>query len=72
MIHTQVKGHLHRPINIYFKKQTKDPKVTNMSHSNESVLNTKRTVRYTNKLIKKTTDTKLQKILAVNKKSNTG
>jgi len=43
-----------------------------MSHSHESVLNTKKLVRYTNKLIKKTTDTKLQRILAVNKKSNTG
>jgi len=28
---------------IYLIKQTKDPKVTNMSHSNESVVNTKRT-----------------------------
>jgi len=43
-----------------------------MSHSNESVFNTKEPVRYTNKLFKKTTDTKLQRILAVNKKSNTG
>jgi len=43
-----------------------------MSHSNESVVNTKEPVIYTNKLIKKTTDTKLQRILAVNKKSNTG
>jgi len=40
-----------------------------MSHSNESVFNTKEPVRYTNKLFKKTTDTKkLQRILAVNKK----
>jgi len=43
-----------------------------MSHSNESVVNTKEPVRYTNKLIKKTTDTKLQRILAVNKKINNG
>ena len=43
-----------------------------MSASNESVVNTKEPVRYTNKLIKKTTDTKLQRILVVNKKSNTG
>jgi len=43
-----------------------------MSHGKESMLNTKEPVTYTNKLIKKTTDTKLQKILAVNKKSNTG
>ena len=28
---------------IYFIKQTKDPKVANMSHSNESVLNRKKT-----------------------------
>jgi len=35
-------------------------------------LTQKELVRYTNKLIKKTTDTKLQRILAVNKKSNTG
>ena len=34
-------------------------------------LTQKEPVRYTNKLIKKTTDTKLQRILAVNKKSNT-
>ena len=40
-----------------------------MSHSNESVFNTKEPVRYTNKLFKKTTDTKLQRILAVNKKN---
>ena len=39
-----------------------------MPHSKESMLNTKRTSKiYTNKLIKKTTDTKLQRILAVNK-----
>ena len=37
-----------------------------MSHSKESVLNTKRTGKYTNKLIKKTTDTKLRRILADN------
>ena len=37
----------------------KESKVTNMSHSNESVLNTKVQVRYTNKQIKKTTDTNL-------------
>ena len=45
-----------------------------MSHSNESVLNTKKNqlVRYANKLMKKTTDTKMQRIHAVNKKSNTG
>jgi len=30
-----------------------------MSHSKESVLNTKEPVKYTNKLLKKTTDTKL-------------
>jgi len=35
-------------------------------------LTQKEPVKYTNKLIKKTTDTKLQRILAVNKKSNTG
>jgi len=28
-----------------------------MSHSNESVANTKRTIEFSNKLIKKTTDT---------------
>ena len=41
-----------------------------MSHSNESVLNTKEPVKYrpTNKLIEKTTDTKLQRTLAVDKK----
>jgi len=50
-----------------------------MSHSNESVVNwlicitQKEPVKYTNKLIIKwTTDTKLQRILAVNKTSNTG
>ena len=32
-------------------------------------LTQKEPVRYTNKLIKKTTDTKLQRILAVNKKN---
>jgi len=46
-----------------------DPKFINMSHSKESVLNTKKEpVKYTNKLIKKTTDTKLRRILADNKK----
>ena len=35
----------------------KDPKVTNMSHNKEPVLNTKEPVKYTNKLIKKTTNT---------------
>jgi len=44
-----------------------------MPHSNESVLTQKEPVKYTNK---KTTDIKLQKklqkILVVNKKSNTG
>ena len=44
---------------IYLIYQTKDPKVTNMSDSKESVLNTKEPVKYTNKLLKKTTDTKL-------------
>ena len=39
-----------------------------MSHSNESVLTQKEPVKYINKLIKKTTDTKLQRILAVDKK----
>jgi len=39
-----------------------------MSHSKESVLNAKEPVKYTNKLIEKTTGTKLQRILAVNKK----
>jgi len=44
-----------------------------MSYSNESVVNTKEPARYTNKLIKKTTDKKIQRILAVNKKkSNAG
>ena len=40
-----------------------------MSDSKESVLNTKEPVKYTNKLIKKTTDTKLQRILAVSKEN---
>jgi len=35
-------------------------------------LTQKEPVKYTDKLIKKTTDTKLQRILAVNKKSNIG
>jgi len=47
---------------IYLIYQTKDPKVTNMSHSNESVLTQREPVRYTNKLIKK-------RIPAVTKKS---
>ena len=53
-----------------FNIQTKDPKGhMAMSHC----LTQKEPVRYTNKLIKKTTDTKLQRILAVNqKKSNAG
>jgi len=40
-----------------------------MSYSNESVVNTKEPARYTNKLIKKTTDKKLRRILAVNQKN---
>jgi len=40
-----------------------------MSHIKELVLNTNEPVKYTNKLIKKTTDIKLQRILAVNKKN---
>ena len=40
-----------------------------MSDSKESVLNTKEPVKYNNKLIKKTTDTKLQRILAVSKEN---
>jgi len=46
-----------------------------MSHSDTAMsqcLTQKEPVRYTNKRIKKTTDTKLQRILAVNKKSNAG
>ena len=35
-------------------------------------LTQKEPVRYINKPVKKTTDTKLQRILAVNKKCNTG
>ena len=64
---------------IYLLQQTKDPKVTNMPHSNESVLTQKEPVKYTNKKDNryKTTKTtkvqkQLQKILVVNKKSNTG
>jgi len=50
----------------------KDPKVTNMSHSNESVVNTKRTKKIHQKLIKKTTDTNYREYLQLTKKSNTG
>jgi len=43
-----------------------------MSHSNESVcLTQKEPVRYTNKLIKKTTDTNYTEYLQLTKKSNT-
>jgi len=38
-----------------------------MSHSNESVVNTKEPVRYTNKLIKKTTDTNYREYLQLTK-----
>jgi len=40
-----------------------------MSHIKELVLNTNEPVKYINKLIKKTTDIKLQRILAVKKKN---
>ena len=39
-----------------------------MPHGNKSVVNTKKPVRYTDKLIKKHNRYKLQRILAVNKK----
>jgi len=38
-----------------------------MSHSNESALNTKEPVRYTNKLIKKTIDTNYREYLQLTK-----
>jgi len=38
-----------------------------MSHSNESVVNIKEPVRYTNKLIKKTTDTNYREYLQLTK-----
>jgi len=51
-LYTQCQTYLYITVYfIYLIQQTKDPKVTNMSHSNESVLNTKKTVSYTNKQI---------------------